>query len=290
MHKSIAVLLLAAFSATPPLAALAGPIVVPGGLHPGNQYRLAFVTSTTTTATSTTIANYNSMVALNADSNSALATLGTTWSALVSTGVAARDNTLTNYTSNPTGVPIYTLANTLVASTYTSFWSTSHNSAIDTFADGTTANTPSVWTGTGTDGQRNGAFFMGNPVVASGEPSSTNGFWIVANQENASMLLPLYAISGTLTVVPGDVTADGIVNGQDIALIAAHWLQTGAGVPGDANGDGVVNGQDIADVASNWLQTAGGYVGGGAAVPEPSTLILAALGGLALLAYSRRTV
>jgi uncharacterized repeat protein (TIGR03803 family) len=82
-----------------------------------------------------------------------------------------------------------------------------------------------------------------------------------------------------------DANHDGIVNGQDISLVASHWLQSGSGIAGDANGDGVVNGQDIALIASNWLQSFGG--GGGSAVPEPSTLVLAAL-GLALLAWRRR--
>jgi hypothetical protein len=116
----------------------------------------------------------------------------------------------------------------------------------------------------------------------------------------------------TSTIAPNpDIDGDGIVNGQDVALVSDHWLQTGFGIAEDVNHDGVVNGQDIAAVAShweativtgytatvaedvtliasNWLQTAGGGTGGGTAAPEPSTLILAALGGLALLACRRR--
>jgi hypothetical protein len=97
--------------------------------------------------------------------------------------------------------------------------------------------------------------------------------------------------------VPGDVNGDGIVNAQDIAVIASNWLQTGTKftVTGDANADGVVNAQDIDVIASHWLQTAAAGGGGlgsgggnGTAVPEPSTLLLAALGGLALLACRRR--
>ena len=91
--------------------------------------------------------------------------------------------------------------------------------------------------------------------------------------------------------VPGDVNGDGIVNAQDIAVIASHWLQTGTKftVTGDANADGVVNAQDIGVIASHWLQAAAPRGGGlGSPVPEPSTLILAALGGLALLACRRR--
>jgi GDSL-like Lipase/Acylhydrolase family/PEP-CTERM motif len=91
-----------------------------------------------------------------------------------------------------------------------------------------------------------------------------------------------------LVPLPGDATGDGIVNGQDLSLMASHWLSTGTNVSGDANHDGIVNGQDMALAASNWLQAAAWYSGasGSAAnVPEPSTLVLAALAGLALLGY-----
>ena len=86
--------------------------------------------------------------------------------------------------------------------------------------------------------------------------------------------------------LPGDPNFDGIVNNQDLGLIASHWMETG-NIQGDTNGDHIVNAQDIAIVASNWFQTSGGGAGSGAALPEPSTLILAALGGLALLARRR---
>ena len=86
---------------------------------------------------------------------------------------------------------------------------------------------------------------------------------------------------------PGDVTYDGLVNGQDLAAVASHWLQSGPHVDGDANSDGLVNGQDLAVIASHWLQYFGGGQGGATAVPEPSTIVLAALGAVALLACRR---
>jgi len=94
-----------------------------------------------------------------------------------------------------------------------------------------------------------------------------------------------------------DTNGDGIVNGQDIANVAAQWLQTGAGLSGDANGDDIVNGQDIALMASTWLQSfGGGNMGGGSglgdgnatAVPEPSTLVLTAMGFLCVFASLKR--
>jgi hypothetical protein len=101
----------------------------------------------------------------------------------------------------------------------------------------------------------------------------------------------LYTQGVVRVSIPGDVNNDGVVNGLDISLVASHWLQTGTpkSLPGDANGDGIVNGLDISLVASHWLQSygAGGAVSG-AAVPEPSTIVLAVLGGLALSAWRRR--
>ena len=84
--------------------------------------------------------------------------------------------------------------------------------------------------------------------------------------------------------LPGDVNFDGVVNGLDIADVSSNWLHAGFATAGDANHDGVVNGLDIALISANWLRTSGG----GAGVPEPSTLILATLGGLAFLAYRWR--
>ena len=87
----------------------------------------------------------------------------------------------------------------------------------------------------------------------------------------------------------GDANNDGIVNGQDIALIASHWLHIGSNVGGDVNGDGIVNGQDIAVIASHWLDTYGSGAGGGSAVPEPSSIALLAIGaiGLAAIRHAR---
>ena len=56
------------------------------------------------------------------------------------------------------------------------------------------------------------------------------------------------------------------------------------GWQGDFDGNGTVNGADLTTVLSNYNQ----HVSLGAAVPEPSTLLLAAAGLVGLLAYAWR--
>jgi hypothetical protein len=123
MHRILPSLIL--FCATfvaPPTAALADPITVPPCLHPGEQYRLAFVTSTVRDATSPNIADYNAFVTAAANSVPELAALGTTWKAIGSTStVDARDNTGTNPNSS-VGLPIYRLDGGLIASTNQFLW------------------------------------------------------------------------------------------------------------------------------------------------------------------------
>jgi hypothetical protein len=64
---------------------------------------------------------------------------------------------------------------------------------------------------------------------------------------------------GTVKVtIPGDINGDGVVNSQDVAIIAAHWLQTAPPAPANADilGLGIINSRDIAVIAANWLKKA----------------------------------
>jgi hypothetical protein len=66
------------------------------------------------------------------------------------------------------------------------------------------------------------------------------------------------ANSTRITVtIPGDLNGDGVVNGLDLAILAANWLQNvpPANANADIYGDGVINGLDLAILASNWLQS-----------------------------------
>jgi hypothetical protein len=96
--------------------------VCPAGLNPGDQYRLAFVTSTQRDATSSDIADYNTFVQNVAGSVTDLANLGASWTAIASTStVDARDNTNTNPASGP-GVPMYNLAGQRIAAGNPELW------------------------------------------------------------------------------------------------------------------------------------------------------------------------
>ena len=81
----------------------------------------------------------------------------------------------------------------------------------------------------------------------------------------------------------GDANGDGYVDADDVAILAAHWRQSGDWGGGDFNGDGVIDEVDATLLACNWNpQTTD--------VPEPSTLILLLLGGSSLLAVLARRI
>ena len=71
------------------------------------------------------------------------------------------------------------------------------------------------------------------------------------------LLLLANEISGTLAIyqvdqlcnTPGDINADCVVDGTDLALLLGNWGGTGTG---DVNGDGAVGGDDLALLLNNW--------------------------------------
>jgi hypothetical protein len=76
----------------------------------------------------------------------------------------------------------------------------------------------------------------------------------------------------------GDANLDCQVDVGDLGILAGNWGGSFAGsawANGDFTGDGQVDVGDLGILAGNW--------GAGAAVPEPTTLALLSLGGLALI-------
>jgi hypothetical protein len=84
---------------------------------------------------------------------------------------------------------------------------------------------------------------------------------------------------GAYEHLPGDVNYDGAVNIFDINLVSFHWGETGP--LGDANGDRAVNIFDINLVSASWTASA-------LAVPEPGSVVLAAIATAGLIARCRR--
>ena len=81
----------------------------------------------------------------------------------------------------------------------------------------------------------------------------------------------------------GDANIDGYVDDWDLAWLLSYWtgpLGTGGTwQTGDFDGDGSVSQDDLAILLANWT----GSPPAGATIPEPATLALLALGGLAVL-------
>ena len=103
---------------------LTGSSLVPHGTDIGDEFRLLFVTSGTTAATSTDIDYYNMFVQDAAAAGHAdIAPYSRLFRALGSTAsVSARDNTATNHTTAAPGVPIRLLNGEQLAADYSDFY------------------------------------------------------------------------------------------------------------------------------------------------------------------------
>ena len=75
----------------------------------------------------------------------------------------------------------------------------------------------------------------------------------------------------------GDFNLDGTVNGTDLSILAGGFGTAAGYGSGNANGDSIVDGTDLSILASNFGNVAT------AAIPEPATMSLLVLGGLAML-------
>jgi hypothetical protein len=155
--------------------------------------------------------------------------------------------------------------------------------------------------------------------IASGENSGVDGPWTgvgitsssIATDPNTSFALAdnadLHytsfrgqAVNDASLIlaqaVIGDANLDGLVNAFDLNLLATHWLQPAGALwsAGDFTRDGKVDAFDLNALASHWQFVSGNlaatlsqfpqFSADAAPVPEPATVSLLTIAGLALLA------
>ena len=193
-----------------PLSASAIPITTPTDLNPGDQYRLAFVTSGSRDATSSNIADYDAFVQSAADAVPELNALAITWRVVGSTStVDARTHTSTNPAIDGVGVPIYLLDGSRVRDDYADLWNTSvrrdlTNEFFCIRENDPTFSCVSAFTHTGTfnDGSAEAGLVLGDVsgFDMGGLADANFGGWIRQGSSTLGQNRHFYALSDTLTV------------------------------------------------------------------------------------------
>jgi hypothetical protein len=167
-------------------------LITPAGLLPGDTYQLVFVTSGTTAATSSDIADYDAFVQAAA----AAAGMGSVaWHAIGSTlSVDARDHALVS-------APVYNMNGELVATSFDDFWDGTHSAGID-FSESNAGRNTNVWTGTLESGVTGGSgAALGEARPWWGESTLATG-WTEHGRQDNTVSYSLFALSAPLTVVP----------------------------------------------------------------------------------------
>jgi len=115
----------------------------------------------------------------------------------------------------------------------------------------------------------------------AGEFAAATGLDHVGGHAGLELRLGYHPAGATLVAwaMGGDANLDAYVDDNDLAVMLANWTPTGPATwqLGDFTGDTLINDDDLAVLLGNWT----GPPPGGAAIPEPATLALLALGGLA---------
>jgi hypothetical protein len=218
---------------------------VPTSLNAGDQYRLIFVTGSTRTPTTEAIDIYDDFVTAAADAVPELLALATDWKVVGSTRfVNARVHTGTDPTpAGPTGVPIFLLNDTQLATDYDDLWDGSLARDLNIDENGNEHNSR-VWTGSfesgvGFPGRELGAanfqvFGNSTPTNGSTTPGGANG-WMYDELAHASNSYSFYAISDILTVPgtsgvvpePGSFLVWGALALTCIGVTASHRRRNG---------------------------------------------------------------
>jgi hypothetical protein len=198
-------LVLAALIVLPVGSTFAG-ILTPTGLNPGDQFRIVFVTSTSSIAASSNIADYDAFVTTNAVS-AGLDTHGldsVSWQVLGSTASVSAISRVAL-----TSPALYRVDGVRVANSGADLWDGSILNPINRnpFGIQVTGNV-GVATGTNAFGApaSSGLNAFGADTVYVGQTSQTNQNWIALGGGSSSFARRFYAVSEVLTV-PGGVSA-----------------------------------------------------------------------------------
>ncbi len=187
-------------------------IIVPPTLNPGDQYRLAFVSSTTRNASSTLIDDYNDFIDLLGDT-----VIASDWKAIASTeAVDARTNTGTDPNTG-SGVPIFLLDGSKLADNNADLWDGSIDVDLSVTEGGVGGgHTLEVWTGTAPDGTAHAPSILGDRTGLGTTEFPSTGFsirsdasWVDHGLGFHEDALSLYGISSVLSVPASVVPEPG---------------------------------------------------------------------------------
>lgn len=199
----------------PLFAAQAAPITIPAGLNPGDHYRLTFVTSAPSAATSGLYADYDNFVSAAANAVPELAALGTSWHAVVTLSSNDPNQAVELGGTNPyaygAGVPIYRLDGGLVATDNFQLFSGTRLLPMNIDENGNQLDTQ-VWTGIADNGGADftlGPGFSYDGTYGDSSAAAAGGFKAGVTDWSGGEMKSLYAMSGELTVPTAAVPEPG---------------------------------------------------------------------------------
>ena len=184
--------------------------LIPTGLTIGDTFRLLFISSTATNASSSDIADYNSLVQTAAAA--AIWTSRTTATPSAWSVAPKRSMPGSNTAMTGTGVPIYWLNGAKVADDYADFydgdWDEEATGRRETGAAVTLSSSWELWTGSaedgteliGSDNKSRALGNAGNEWVGLGRPNNSSHGPLAGNTANRTGSKAVYALSGVFTV------------------------------------------------------------------------------------------
>jgi len=180
----------------------AGSVILPSGLQPGDPFQVAFVTSGTSSAESSNIADYNRFVsdAATAAGLDIIDGQPVTWHAIASTAtINAQENA-------PQTAPVYDLQGRLITAIPGGLWNSPRlflDNPIDVTESGNQLPCGYVWTGSNVTGLGIIEFTLGSRLrlVSIGDLTSAFPSWLNTSVQESSESFHIYALSSPITVL-----------------------------------------------------------------------------------------